>query len=519
MINAELDRELDRVKAMIFIGTNAAFLGSLMCSMQFEWDPEIPIAATDGVTVWWNPTMFMSLNKDQRVYILLHEIWHSARLHFHRRGSRDPQDWNDACISGESSIRMADGTYKKLSDIVPGDYVDSPLGPNKVLKVLDKGIKPVGLLNSKLTCTPDHRILTNDGFTEAESCTNRNIYVLTETSNRIMSRTDETKEKRYPDSLHGEACARGERFKLTQGLFQQREGDIQQVYDLVTEKGAFIADDIVVHNCDYVINNDLTAMGYNAGGMGLHNPAFKGMCEEDVYDIIHQKTTGPREPNKYTDLREPSKEILHETINNVVRSMHEAVQAGMAGSIPGSTKALIEAYLKPVVPWERLLDRFMQDLIEEDYSWARPNRRYPNIYLPQRIQEEGKLQKLNYYLDVSGSITDADSLRFNSEVKFIKDRYSPHELNLIQFDCRIQKEQLIRDQDDFKEVEIIGRGGTSLVPVRNHIIDNKPTAAIIFTDLCCGAMEILPIDIPVIWVVLNNPHASVLFGEKIHINT
>jgi hypothetical protein len=72
---------------------------------------------------------------------------------------------------------MADGTYKRLVDIVPGDYVDSPLGPNKVLEVLDKGTKEVGLLNGKLTCTPDHRILTNDGFKEAQDCTDRDIYV------------------------------------------------------------------------------------------------------------------------------------------------------------------------------------------------------------------------------------------------------------------------------------------------------------------------------------------------------
>lgn len=366
MDTSELDRELDRIKARVFIGTNAAFLGSLMCSMKFKWSETVQTAATDGVTVWWNPNHFMSLSKDQRVTVLLHELWHPARLHLHRRGSRDPHWWNQAC--------------------------------------------------------------------------------------------------------------------------------------------------------DTVINNEMEAAGYIFDGIGLLNPDYIGMSEEDIYDLISQQPP-PDSPCPFEDLIEPSKEVLQETINNVVRSVHEATQAGMSGSIPGSTTKIIKAYLKPVVPWERLLDKFIQELLEEDYSWSKPNRRYQDIYLPHRFQDEGKLQKLNYYLDVSGSISEEDVLRFNSEIKFIKERYNPEELNLIQFNTIIQREVTIKDSDSFEEVEIIGCGGTSLEPVREHIIESKPTAAIIFTDLYCEAMEELPIDIPIIWVIINNPFSTPPFGEFIRIGS
>jgi len=359
--NTDFDKELDKTKARVFIGTDAAFLGSLMCSMQFEWSNEIPTAATDGVKIIWNPEHFLGLSKDQRVTVLLHEIWHTARLHMHRRGNRDPAIWNMAC--------------------------------------------------------------------------------------------------------------------------------------------------------DYVINNEMEDSGYIFNGIGLLDHSYDGMAEEDIYDQLVQNS--PELPQEYADLLEPSKEALRDAINNVVRSIHEANQANMADSIPGCTTKYIQAYLKPVVPWERLLDRFIQDLFEEDYSWSKPNRRYPDIYLPHRYLDEGRLQKLNYYLDVSGSIEEKDLLRFNSEIKFIKERYNPEELNIIQFDTDIQKEITVTSSDSFKHVEIIGGGGTSLVHVRRHIIDSKPTAAIIFTDLECKPMKPLPKEIPIIWVVINNNWIKPAFGEYI----
>ena len=364
MDKAVLDKELDRTKARIFIGTSAAFLGPLMCSMKWEWDEQIKTAATDGATVWWNPTFFMELTKEHRITVLLHELWHTARLHMQRKGSRDSRLWNIAC--------------------------------------------------------------------------------------------------------------------------------------------------------DYVINNDLVKAGHVFDGIGLVDPTYEGMAEEDIYSLLDQQKSLD-EAFEYEDLREPSKEALREGIQNVVRAVQAAQQVGGAGSIPGNVLSTIDSYLTPVVPWERLLDRFMEDLLDEDYSWSRPNRRYPDIYLPHRFKDEGKLQKLNYYLDVSGSISNNDILRFNSEIRFIKEKYNPTELNLIQFDTDIRKVTVIKDSDRLTTLDIIGRGGTSLIPVREHIIDNKPTAAIIFSDLDCSPMRELPVDIPIIWVILNNPYAKPSFGTSIHI--
>ena len=52
------------------------------------------------------------------------------------------------------------------------------------------------------------------------------------------------------------------------------------------------------------------------------------------------------------------------------------------------------------------------------------------------------------------------------------------------------------------------------------MIEHRPTAAVVFSDLCCHPMEPLPpgITIPTIWVGVNaRPDSQVHFGKLVHI--
>jgi predicted metal-dependent peptidase len=116
-------------------------------------------------------------------------------------------------------------------------------------------------------------------------------------------------------------------------------------------------------------------------------------------------------------------------------------------------------------------------------------------------------------------VSDHEVVRFNSEVKHIKETFNPGKLTLVQFDEIIQDEKIFLDTDPFEELVVIGRGGTSLVKVREHILKHKPNAVIVFSDLACPVMEKLPqgSNIPIIWVCINNTKATVNEGKLIHI--
>ena len=71
-------------------------------------------------------------------------------------------------------------------------------------------------------------------------------------------------------------------------------------------------------------------------------------------------------------------------------------------------------------------------------------------------------------------------------------------------------------KDKFEKIVIVGRGGTKLGPVRQHIMDNQPTAAIIFSDMLVSPMRPGP-TCPILWVAISNKDAKVPFGKLIHI--
>lgn len=364
-----LSRDLDRTKSTVFLDKhNAAFLGSLMCSLNFKWSDQLPTAGTDGVELLWNPEYFKKLPTKSRSTDLAHELWHVALLHNLRRGSRNHEIWNVAC-----DIRI---------DLM----------------------------------------LEQQGFT----------------------------------------------FEGIDGVKRDKK--------------------------------------------------YIGWAEEDIYDdLMKNPSPTPMSCTCCASQMPDTETSIQATVNTVVQAIHQAKLNNSIGNIPGVIQETLKKFLDPIIPWQTLLMQFFTDLLEEDYTWARPNRRYQDMYLPSKFTDDGRLEHLIYYLDVSGSISEADAIRFNSEVKYIQEVLKPKKLTLVEFDTQIQFVKEFEEEDPFDEIEIVERGGTCLVCVRDHIMENKPTAAIIFSDMLVYPMEPLEEEVPVIWVAINNKGATVPFGKLIHI--
>jgi predicted metal-dependent peptidase len=363
-----LNRDLDRTKSTVFLDKhNAAFLGSLMCSLNFKWVEDLPTAGTDGVELLWNPKYFEKLPPKSRTTDLSHELWHVALLHNLRRGSRNHEIWNIAC-----DIRI------------------------------DLMLEQMGFTFEGINGVP--------------------------------------RDKKYIDWV-----------------------------------------------------------------------------EEDIYDDLI-KDPPPSMGCTCCASQMPETQVsIQATINTVVQAMHQAKLSGQAGNLPGAIEKTLKKFLEPIIPWQVLLMQFFTDLLDEDYSWARPNRRYQDMYLPSRFTDDGRLEHLAYYLDISGSIQDKDALRFSSEVKFIQEVLKPQKLSLIQFDTEIQKIKEFKEEEPFDDITIVRGGGTCLVKVRDHINETKPTAAIIFSDMEVDPMQPLDYDIPVIWVAIRN-RITPPFGKAIYID-
>lgn len=267
--------------------------------------------------------------------------------------------------------------------------------------------------------------------------------------------------------------------------------------------------------CDIWINRELVKAGYYVGKDWLVCPEFdKIELEEDIYDALPKQGGGGNQGGNSSGGGGGHTHCNHgamsgtfdpqTAIANVVKAVQAAKLAGQPGAIPGNTEQIVDKFLSPIIPWEQHLYQWMQDLADEDYTWARPDRRHNHsgLYLPSRFEDDGRLEHLLYFQDVSGSIQDKDIMRFNSELKYVWDTFKPRKMTIAQFDTRITRVDEFGEGDIFSKIKIVGRGGTDLRPVRELIEKLKPTAAIVFSDMHVAPMQ--PVDIPMLWVAVDS---------------
>lgn len=350
------NRALEKTKASVFMGTNAAFLGTLLCHLSFRWSKETSTAGVSKKQFIWNPDWFDTLTADERKGVFLHELWHIALLHGLRKGTRDHKKWNVAC-----DLRIN-------ADLLKEGYV------------LPQG----GLFDEK-----------------------------------------------YADS---------------------KEWSEEKIYD-------------------------------------------------DLPETVQTQVWGS--------------DSFSEDADQVALVQSAMVSAKGAGGTPGNVAAILDQFLRPVLPWKQLLHNYLTDKFEEDWSWAKPNRRFRDIYMPSLLPEDGSLDSIAMFLDTSGSISDREIQRFVSEIKFVQENLMPNKLILVQFDRKIQKVDVYNKDHLFKSIEIVGMGGTSYKEVHDFIEQHKPTISLIFTDLYAVPME--PVKSDVVWVVSGSGKPAPSFGKTFYV--
>jgi predicted metal-dependent peptidase len=72
------------------------FVGTIALNMPFEFDENIPTAATNGKRVKFNPKFVDGLTDEEVKFLVAHECFHPMLEHNFRRGQRQPRRWNMA---------------------------------------------------------------------------------------------------------------------------------------------------------------------------------------------------------------------------------------------------------------------------------------------------------------------------------------------------------------------------------------------------------------------------------------
>ena len=265
---------------------------------------------------------------------------------------------------------------------------------------------------------------------------------------------------------------------------------------------------------DYVINYMIKERGFPLGDGWLYDPQYADMSTEQVYKLLPDNC----EPPGMMDLEAsnlPSDQLVEQVQGMVVRA---AVQSKMDGdrygTIPGDIQVFLNKLISPCLPWNRILQKYMNSLCKSDFSYQRPNRRYfPDYYLPTLKGE--KLKTIAVAADISGSVSKKDFTAIISEVHSILKMTKPDKMSLVQFDTRISKVDVVKTLLDLKDVTFTGGGCTDIAPVFQWVEEEQPQLILIFTDGFFGMNVVAPKN-NVIWLIHGNPKFTAPFGKVIH---
>jgi len=218
---------------------------------------------------------------------------------------------------------------------------------------------------------------------------------------------------------------------------------------------------------------------------------------EEIYKIFEKHLPKGKEDYKngsytrFDEHKESEEYRSEEQVERNIKKWKDRVQESyIAGKYKGNVPKGLDRYIdnlyKNKVDWRYLLEKYVQNIIPTDYTYAKPHKKSNSVgyYMPDYIKE--KIDIL-VAVDLSGSIGKEQIKEFLSEIVAIARGYQDKiDMTLLTHDIDVQNDYRIVNVNERKIVELKmnGGGGTSHRKVLEHIKEKYPrtTLAIFFTD-------------------------------------
>ena len=188
------------------------------------------------------------------------------------------------------------------------------------------------------------------------------------------------------------------------------------------------------------------------------------------------------------------------------------------GELPAGLAGLVETILKPEIGWKELLAQFVTNCYGGSRRWLPPARRHVWKGLYLQSQRTERLRAI-VAIDTSGSMS-GDLPKFFSELVALLNSFGSYELTVIQCDAEIGKIETFDDcnlLDPDRKWEVTGGGGTDFRPVFSYVDEHSeldPNLLIFFTD-GYGDYPERPPPYPVMWLLTSDGRCGVEWGQQV----
>ena len=281
---------------------------------------------------------------------------------------------------------------------------------------------------------------------------------------------------------------------------------------------------------DHEVNDLLLREGFEAPEGAVHFRRLRGASAEAVYEALSGRSRLPARDAAHADLHEPPGPDPAAAVQDPdyapcrepdvwrgwdawVRAAAQQAQA--AGTLPGWLQERITAAGPPSVPWQRHLQRFIQQVRGGGTQWLPPSRRHwgRGLYLPSRRTQR---LELAVAVDTSGSTVEHWP-RFRAELGGILRSCADYRLRVLQHDTRVTDDRVYTPGHPLPEaLAISGAGGTDLRAPFERLAEDPPTALVVMTDGLGPAPE-QPPPYPVLWALTPGESRAPAWGSSVRL--
>lgn len=437
------------------------FFGSVVASVDYKENKDIPTAGTDGETIYYNPKYLESLSVEEQTFIFAHEVCHIAFNHILRSEGKDPELWNIATDGVINQFLKRDGLKMALGGVDMAEAInyDAEQLYEKLLQEKQQRQQQNGQGNSQSEQVNQQQSQQQNSSNSGNS--QEQDKRLQEQSSGDSGKDSQEEDKSKQDVGHD-----------THSMWEQAVKKHKEQQEESDKKESLL---------DKLLGKDKK----EKSELEKKQEELEGMGEKDAF-------------KKNLENKKKQLEELKEAISK------QASQAGTSTNRDVRTVNDIGT-AKPIVDWRYVL----REAIKYDVDWSYKNATLEDGVVTANLEEQ-PMPETEIVLDTSGSINEVLLKNFLRECKNILQHTK---LKVGCFDTEFYGFHEIRTEEDIENMRFEGGGGTDFdvaVGAFSRRVENK----IIFTD---GEASMPDMSLDAIWIVFGGERINPKGGKVINI--
>lgn len=485
-------------KDIIILLYHQPFFAYFLTKMKKVVDKRVPVAGVaiinGDITLYINPEGYLSYTREERTFILIHEVMHIIFYHHAREMKRNHGLWNVA-------------TDLSINQLIETNHAHMPIDCLR----LDSWEKKHGFrLPPKLTAEGYYNIVW-----EKRDVIDIPEHMLEGALGQHLAEKQKQQEQTPPKE-------------------QNESDDIQGVIDEIHLEEQWITVNDTTYDWDEETNiasDDGILLEPTDLQIGMHvslkvsesNPQLTiEIIVLKEQDDSSQNNSNQNSSNSNSNSNNNPFDNLHPTwqdstdvseqlAESMVRSAVQEAYAEANGDVPSEIRSFIQELVQPKIQWKSILHNFIakRRATNKQSTWKKRNRRLGNSVMGYK-----KNRKLVVVvaIDTSASISEDDFKTFYTEMVNIHQNGA----TIVLIECDAAVHTVAKFTKQYTPA-FVGGGGTDFRPVfnaigqkENKLLVEKPDAVIFFTD-GFGIAPNAPI-VPTLWCLTKNGRRP--FNEK-----